>query len=289
MSECTLIAEIGCNHMGDMDIAKKFIDVADSFCNVKHVKFQKRHNKELLPQEQYHSPHPVPENSFGETYGAHREYLEFTLEGHRELKDYCESRGMVYSTSVWDMSSLKEVMQLEPEYIKIPSATNTYYKLIETACNEYKGQIHISLGMTTRAEEEKILEIFSKSQRLKDLILYACTSGYPVEPEDTCLLEVKRLIDLYESDVHAIGFSGHHKGLAIDMVAVTLGAKYIERHFTLDRTWKGTDHAASLEPDGLRKLNRNIGEVLASLQYKPAEILPVEEPQRKKLKWQGQS
>jgi N-acetylneuraminate synthase len=285
--ECTVIAEIGCNHMGDFELAKKFVDVADSFCDVHHVKFQKRNSRELLPPEQYNAPHPVPENAFGDTYGAHREFLEFDLDQHRALQDYCRSRNMTYATSVWDISSLRDIASLEPDYIKIPSATNTQYELLEVACRDFGGQIHLSLGMTTRAEEEKVVETFRRAGRLKDLVLYACTSGYPIEPHEACLLEISRLIETYGGDVAAIGYSGHHKGIAIDIAAVTLGARYIERHFTLDRTWKGTDHAASLEPDGLRRLNRNIMEALAALQPRPSEILPIEEPQRAKLKWRG--
>lgn len=284
---CTVIAEIGCNHMGDFELAKKFIDVASSFCGVTHVKFQKRNSLELLPPEQYGAPHPVPENAFGLTYGAHREFLEFDIDQHRALQSYCKQRAMVYSSSVWDVTSLREIAFLEPTYIKIPSATNTHHVLLETACNEFGGQIHLSLGMTTRAEEDQVVEIFRRNGRLDALVLYACTSGYPIEPHEVCLLEIPRLIKTYGSDVAAIGYSGHHKGIAIDMAAVTLGAQFIERHFTLDRTWKGTDHAASLEPDGLRRLARNVDEVIMTLQARPSEILPIEEPQRAKLKWHG--
>ena len=115
-------------------------------------------------------------------------------------------------------------------------------------------------------------------------MLYACTSGYPVPAEDVCLLEIKRLKETYGKDIKGIGFSGHHLGIAIDIGALTLGAKYFERHFTLDRTWKGTDHAASLEPDGLRKLARDLRTVDKALAFKPNEILDVEIPQRQKLK-----
>jgi sialic acid synthase SpsE len=284
---CTLIAEIGCNHMGDFGVAKKIIDVAGSFCDVRHVKFQKRNSRELLPPAKYDAPHPVPANSFGSTYGEHREYLEFDVDQHRALKEYCEGRGMVYSTSVWDVTSLREIASLEPVYIKIPSATNTNLQLLEIACNEFGGKIHLSLGMTTRAEEDAIVEVFRRTGRLKDLVLYACTSGYPIEPRETCLLEISRLIETYRKDIGAVGYSGHHKGIAIDVAAVTLGAEYIERHFTLDRTWKGTDHAASLEPDGLRRLERNIHETLDALHVRDREILPIEESQRAKLKWRA--
>ena len=107
-----IIAEIGCNHKGDMQIAKELIQMAKIFCNVDAVKFQKRHNKELLTEAQYNSPHPNPTNSYGDTYGAHREYLEFDVNQHQELKDFCESIGIDYSTSVWDVTSAKEIASL---------------------------------------------------------------------------------------------------------------------------------------------------------------------------------
>ena len=284
-----LIAEIGCNHLGDLDIARRFIETAKTVCCVKHVKFQKRNNRELLSATEYASPHPVPENAYGESYGAHREHLEFSIEQHQVLKDYCEKLDMTYSTSVWDVSSLRETIGLAPEYIKVPSATNSNLELLEVAGEEYGGQIHISLGMTTRVEEEKIIEVFSKKNRLKDLVVYACTSGYPIKPGEACLYEVSRLVAEYGDDLHGVGYSGHHNGIALDIAAFTLGASFIERHFTLDRTWKGTDHAASLEPDGLRRLRRNLDQVTEALTYKDEEILLIEKPQRAKLKWKNRS
>lgn len=282
---CTLIAEIGCNHKGDMAVAKKFIDVARDFCQVTYVKFQKRSPRELLTPEQYESPHPEPHQSYGRTYGEHREFLEFSIEQHAELKSYCEARGMVYSSSVWDLTSLKEILGLEPSYIKFPSALNGHEELLDYACRNFKGAIHVSLGMTTRAEEKAIVDLFRSRGRLKDAVLYACTSGYPIEAREACLLEVTRLRKEYGSEALGIGYSGHHLGIAIDMGAVALGASFIERHFTLDRTWKGTDHSASLEPDGLRRLNRDIAVLQAALTCKSPEVLPVEERQRAKLKW----
>ena len=285
MEPPTLIAEIGCNHMGDLEIAKRFIDVAGSFCEIRNVKFQKRSNRDLLPPDQYDAPHPVPANSFGATYGEHREYLEFTIEQHKELMDYCTERDMVYATSIWDVQSLREVVILGPQYLKIPSAANTNVGLLEETCRTFGGKIHVSLGMTTRDEESQIVELFRDHGRVGDVVLYACTSGYPIQASEACLLEIPRLIEAYGGEVEAIGYSGHHNGIAIDTVAYTLGATYIERHFTLDRTWKGTDHAASLEPDGMRRLQRNLSQAADSLAPKPSEILPIEEPQRVKLKW----
>lgn len=279
-----IIAEIGCNHKGDMQIAKELIQMAKIFCNVDAVKFQKRHNIELLTEEQYNSPHPNPSNSYGDTYGAHREYLEFDVAQHQELKDFCESIGIDYSTSVWDLTSAKEIASLQPKFIKIPSACNNNITMLKWLCEHYKGELHISTGMTTKDEIEDLVQLFSKHNRAKDLVLYNCTSGYPVPFEDVCLLDINLLIEKYGNQVKHIGFSGHHLGIAVDVAAYTLGAPIIERHYTLDRTWKGTDHAASLEPMGLRKLSRDLNAVHKALTFKSQDILPIEQVQRDKLK-----
>ena len=139
--------------------------------------------------------------------------------------------------------------------------------------------------MTTRKEIEKIFNFFKKKKRNKDLVFYACTSDYPVKTEDVCLLELKNLEEKYSKKIDSIAFSGHHLGISIDIASFVLGAKFIERHFTLDRTWKGTDHAASLEPQGLSKLCRDIATVKESLRYKnKIGLLNCEVHQRKKLK-----
>lgn len=279
-----VIAEIGCNHKGDMEIAKELIKVAKIFCNVDAVKFQKRHNKELLTEAQYNAPHPNPVNSYGDTYGEHREFLEFDVNQHQELKDFCEDMGLDYSTSVWDLTSAKEIAGLQPKFIKIPSACNNNEKMLTWLCEHYDGELHISTGMTTKDEIEDLVNLFKSHNRAKDLVLYNCTSGYPVPFKDVCLLDINILKEKYGDAVKHIGFSGHHLGIAVDMAAYTLGANVIERHYTLDRTWKGTDHAASLEPAGLRKLSRDLKAVYESLTYKTQDILPIEQVQRDKLK-----
>lgn len=279
-----IIAEIGCNHKGDMQIAKEMIQTAAQYCKVDVVKFQKRCNKELLSPEEYNAPHPHPENSYGTTYGEHREFLEFSADQHRQLKQWCEEFGVVYSTSVWDLTSAKEITSLQPNLIKVPSACNLNRKLLQYLCDNFKGEIHLSFGMTTKAEEEQIVSFFEQNGRNKDLVIYNCTSGYPVPFEDICLLEITRMREQYANRVKAIGFSGHHLGIAVDAAAVALGAEYIERHFTLDRTWKGTDHAASLEPDGVRKLARDCRAIAKALTYKKEDVLDIEKVQRDKLK-----
>ncbi|MBB3699810.1 N-acetylneuraminate synthase family protein [Flammeovirga yaeyamensis] len=280
-----VISEIGCNHMGQMAIAKELIELS-KLSGADVAKFQKRTNKELLTEEQYNAPHPNPRNSYGDTYGAHREFLEFTKEQHKELKEYCDKVGIEYSTSVWDVTSAKEIVEVNPTLIKVPSACNNHFEMMKILRDDYTGEVHISTGMTKKDEIETIISFFEVTGAAKDrLVVYNCTSGYPVPFEDVCLLEINNLVDKYADRVKEIGFSGHHLGIAIDMAAYTLGASWVERHFTKDRTWKGTDHAASLEVTGLMKLCRDLKATHQALNFKKEEILPIEQVQRDKLKY----
>lgn len=280
-----IIAEIGCNYQGNFDKALEMIEVAASQCKVDIIKFQKRNPKELLSSEEFDAPHPVPENSFGSSYGLHRDYLESNIKDHILFKKHCEKFGKHYSTSVWDLTSAKEVIEIKPNFIKIPSALNLNFELLDYIYDNFFGDIHISLGMTKHEEEDELIKFVGKKQSLDRTVIYSCTSGYPVkDPKDIALLEVTRIKNKYGSKLKGIGFSGHHLGIAIDVAAVTLGAEYIERHFTLDRTLKGTDHAASLEPDGLRKLCRDLNLIENALVTKDNDILDIELTQRKKLK-----
>ncbi len=284
MQQAKIVAEIGCNHKGDMEIASEMIKTLAIFCKVDAVKFQKRNPKELLTEKEYNAPHPNPIHSYGSTYGAHRESLEFNLEEHKQLKKWCEENGLIYSASVWDLTSARDICSLAPSFIKIPSACNLNFQLLTYICDNYPGTIHLSFGMTTQEEEENIISFFQKKKRNNDVIVYCCTSGYPVAFQDVCLLEISRVKEKFSSIVKEIGFSGHHLGISVDIAAFILGVSWIERHFTLDRTWKGTDHAASLEPDGMRKLARDVRNVAKAVNYKKTEILEVEKIQRHKLK-----
>lgn len=290
-----VIAEIGCNHKGDLDIAKELIKVAAKTCNADVAKFQKRNNAELLSKSQYDAPHPNSQNSYGDTYGAHREFLEMDTDQHKELIECCRENGIEYSTSVWDLTSAKEMAALNPPLLKIPSATNQHFDLQGYLCENYEGEIHVSTGMSTGNEIETLVKFYAERGRAKDLVVYSCTSGYPVAFEDICLFEIRNLMEKFGVTVKGIGFSGHHLGISADVAALAIGRAmqadgkgeftHIERHFTLDRTWKGTDHAASLEPDGMRRLCRDLKSVDKALIYKSQDILPVEQVQRDKLKW----
>lgn len=287
MKKARVIAEIGCNHMGNMEIAKELIRIAKYYCGVDAVKFQKRDIETWTRRypDMYNAPHPNPVNAYGKTYKAHREALEFTLEQNRELKRFCEEIGIIYSTSVWDIPSAIGIADMKPDFIKIPSACNTNLQMLEWLCDNYNGEIHISTGMTTSKEIEKIIDLFEEKGKNKNLVLYNCTSGYPVPYNDVCLLEIKNLQKKYANRVKEIGFSGHHIGTAVDIAAYTLGATVIERHYTLNKMWKGTDHSASLEPEEMKRLVNDLKAVHDALAYKEKEVLDIEEVQRKKLKW----
>jgi sialic acid synthase len=279
-----VIAEVGCNHQGNFDLAKKYIESLSKDCHVDVVKFQKRNSRELLTKQEYDAPHPNPMHSYGKTYGEHREFLEFNLEQHYLLKKTCIDFGVDYSTSVWDLTSAKEITELNPKLIKIPSACNLDFKMLDYLCSNYFGEIHLSLGMTTFSEENKIYKFFESKNRLSDLVLYHCTSGYPIEFKDVNLKQISVLKDKYGSLIKGIGFSSHTLGISVEPVAVSLGATYVEKHVTFDRTWKGTDMAASLEMGQVKKLVRDIRAVEQALTFKECDLLPVEIEQRTKLK-----
>jgi len=283
--EPKIISEIGCNHKGEMEIAFELIQMSKN-AGADVAKFQKRDPRELLTEEQYNTPHPNPANAYGNTYGEHREFLEFDQNQHAQLLEFCNKIGIEYSTSVWDSKSANEIMELKPNFIKVPSACNNNFEMLAILRDKFKGDVHLSFGMTTHAEEDKIVEFFEEKSEANRLVVYSCTSGYPVPFKDICLLEIVRLKEKFEKRVKDIGFSGHHLGIAVDMAAYTLGASWIERHFTKDRTWKGTDHAASLEFQGLQKLCRDLKlGIYPALTYKNEEILDIEKVQREKLKY----
>ena len=281
-----IIAEAGINHNGSIEKAILMVRKAKE-SGVKYVKFQKRNNKELLSKKQYDAPHPNPINSYGDSYGAHREFLEFDLEQNHELFNYCNSIGLEYSTSVWDVSSAKEMITLQPKFLKVPSACNNNFNMLEVLRDEYQGKIQLSIGMTDKSEVEKIVKFFEQTNQAKSrLLIYSCTSGYPVPAKDVALLELNWLYESYSKRINEIGFSGHHLGINLDIAAYTLGARWIERHFTKDKSWKGTDHCASLNGIELKQLVEGLNETYAALNYKESEILPIEQEQRYKLKFQ---
>ena len=271
-----VVAEACCNHQGKLDLALEMIQVA-KLCGANYVKFQKRNPVKAVPEHMHNEPHPCPMHSFGETYLQHRENLEFTLDQHKILLARCNELGIGYSSSVWDEDSAKDIISLKPDFIKVPSAMNMHYKLLEQLYNDYDGDIHLSLGMIAKCEREELFRYLEDKK--KRTVVYWTTSGYPVQFEELFLLEVPELKKIFPR----VGYSGHHLGIAVDSVVFTLGADWIERHFTLDRTAKGTDNAASLEPVGLQKVCRDVKAISKSLTHKGLTITKDEASNRAKL------
>lgn len=243
-----IIAEIGLGMNGEMPIAKELIKQA-KLCGITHVKSQKRTIKEYLTEEQYNMPYDNP-NSFGPTYGKHREFLELSTEEHIVLKQYTESLDMTYFVSCWDVTAARHMDIAGMPIFKVASACLTDDALLEEI-KSFGKPIYLSTGMSTIKEIDRAIYILKGT----DLTLFHTTSCYPCKFQDIHLETIPFLESRYNLSV---GFSGHHLGIAIDIAAVILGATKIERHFTLDRTMKGSDHAASLEPAGLHKLVRDV-------------------------------
>ena len=285
MSKINIVAEVGCNHQGNVESAFELIRAAaDCGCDV--VKFQKRENRLLLTPSQYKAPHPVPENSFGTTYGEHRERLEFTASTHRILMAFCEEVGIQYSCSVWDTQSAMEIKKLNPQHIKIPSACNLKTDIINELAKDWDGVLHVSMGMINYAARDWLMKVAFSRIDFKSVVFYHCTSGYPIEYKDAYLLEIGVIRDILTGAITTedyVGYSGHHLGTDLDLVAVGAGATWIERHFTLDKKAKGTDHSASLDYAEMKELVEKIRSIEDALEYKRG-IPEVEEEQIKKLR-----
>lgn len=287
----TIVAEIGCNHRGELSTALRMVEVLARYCREHFqldgsepdvvAKFQKR-TPRLTPSD-FERPHPNPYHSYGASYGAHREALELTREDHGVLARTCELEGIGYASSVWDSQAASDIRAVGPRWIKIPSARNRDFELIDQVADQWAGEIHLSLGMVRRAEVFQVVDHLVSIGAASRAVLYACTSAYPVSFTDVRLGEIEWLTEEFGSVVRSIGFSGHHHGIAVDMVAASMGVSHIERHFTLNRTWRGTDHAASLEPDGLRRLIRDVRAACQAMGTKGDDMLDCEAAQREKL------
>ena len=262
---CRIVAEIGCCHAGSVDRAKTLINLA-KLAGADYVKLQKRNPIESVPKKWHNCPHPNQLFSYGKTYLEHRLALELDISKHVELKNYCRDIGIGYACSVWDLTSANEIMKLEPDFIKIPSAFNSDFVLLQRLLDAFGGDLHISTGMATAEEIEELGKFLSLPADIRNrIVIYHCTSEYPCLFEHLYLLE---LHDLQFFPAKAIGFSNHGYGIATDIVAYTLGATWIERHFIDDRTFRHTDASASLEPDGLRRLCRDLKAVQMALNFK---------------------
>lgn len=273
----TIIAEIGCNHQGNFAIACDMINEAIR-CGVPAVKLQKR---DLSSIQNPHRPYTGP-HSFGDTYGEHRAALEFSLDQHIALSRIARTKGAMYGLSVWDEMTLAQIFASDSgwlDFIKIPSALASNVDFIDSAANTGKPLI-ISFGMSTKAQVMAAGLVSLTKNR--DTYALQCTSAYPCDNNQINL----RVIPWLKSVLPwaGVGLSGHHRGIQIDAAAVALGATIIERHFTLDRTSKGTDHAASLEPHGLAALVRDVHAVEEAMGTDEKTVLDCERPALEKLR-----
>jgi len=239
-----IIAEIGINHNGDMSICKELIDVAvDSGCNA--VKFQKRDINEVYTQEFLDSHRESP---WGVTQREQKIGLEFSAAQYQEIEDYCQSKGIDWFASAWDISSQKFLRQFNSRYNKVASAMIVHAELLKEIANEGK-HTFISTGMTTYRDIDQAVEIFKQANCPFELM--HTVSTYPMKDEDANLNMINTLRERYQCN---IGYSGHEVGLAVSYAAAALNISSLERHITLDRAMYGSDQSASVEPSGFKQL-----------------------------------
>ena len=272
---CYVIAEIGINHNGDIELAKRLIDVADaSGCNA--VKFQKRTIEVVYTQEELAKPR---DNPFGPTNGDLKRGLEFGLEEYQEIDQYCKELGMPWFVSCWDEGSVDFISQFNVPCYKIASASITDDDLLKH--HRTKGlPIIISTGMSTLDEIDRAVEVLGK----KDLIIMHSTSTYPAQYDELNLKVIPMLRQRYGVPV---GYSGHETGLASSVAAAAIGASIVERHLTMDRAMWGSDHAASLEPSGMTRLIRDIRLVETAMGDGVKRVYEREKPIIQKLRRVG--
>lgn len=271
-----IIAEIGINHQGNFELMKKMM-LAAKKCGVDYVKSQKREPRVCLTEEQYNRVYDSP-NSFGKTYGEHKENLEFSVEQWEELQKYAEKINVKMFMSVFDEVSADKMNEMGMELFKIGSAEVTKLSLLEQV-KSFNKPIIISSGMSTIEEIDTAIDVLKGS----DVTLMQCTSSYPSKETEVHLNVLKTYQDRYNIPV---GLSGHYVNGsgAIEAAAVALGAKWIERHFTLDRTMKGTDQSASLEKIGMQNVVKSVRVVERALGGFNKQVLKSEIPIREKCR-----
>ncbi len=242
-----IVAEIGINHNGDIDIAKRLIDAAVSAgCNA--VKFQKRTPEICVPDDQKSKKRDTPWGYI--SYLDYRNKVEFGLKEYEEIDKYCKKRGVAWFASCWDKPSVDFIKKFNPVCYKVPSAMLTNKKLLKYF-RESGHPIILSTGMSTMKQIRSAVEVL----RTEDLIITHCTSTYPCPEEELNLSVIRTLRRTFDCP---IGYSGHEVGLPTTVAAVAHGACLVERHITLDRAMWGTDQAASIEPQGLARLVKYI-------------------------------
>lgn len=273
-SPCFVIAEIGINHNGSVEIAKKLIDGA-VFSGCDAVKFQKRTPEICVPKDQWNIERDTPWGRM--TYIDYRHRMEFTAEQYKEITEYALSKGIVWFASCWDEEAVDFMEQFNPPLYKIASACITDKPLLlkHKALNK---PIIISTGMSTMEEIEGAIETLGTD----NLLIAHATSTYPCKPEELNLKMIQTLMNKFPGV--PIGYSGHEVGLAPTWAAVALGSCFVERHITLDRAMWGTDQAASVEVGGFMKLVTNIRDIEQSLGDGVKRVYESEMSSRKKLR-----
>jgi sialic acid synthase len=268
--DCYVIAEIGHNHQGNVEKAKELFRVAKE-CGVDAVKLQKRSNRTLYTRAMYDSPYDN-ENSFGPTYGAHREALEFGWDQYVELRDYAREIGVTFFATAFDFESADFLARLGAPAYKIASGDLNNIPLITHVATIGKPMI-VSTGGGSIDDVKRVYDAVRPIN--PQVCLLQCTASYPAEPEEMNLRVISTFREAFPEAV--VGLSDHQNGIAMADVAYILGARVIEKHFTLNHAWKGTDHAFSLMPEGMRKLVRDLQRVPAALGDGQKEPLPSEE------------
>ena len=272
---CLVVAEIGINHNGDIQNAKKLIDVA-SLAGCEVVKFQKRTIEVVYTSEELAKPR---ESVFGATNGDLKRALEFGLAEYREIDAYSRSKPIAWTASCWDQASVDFIDQFDPPFYKIASASLTDDALLRHTRATGK-PIVLSTGMSTLEQIDHAVEVLGK----QDLVLLHTCSAYPSTYEDLNLRAIPALRARYGVPV---GYSGHETGIASSVAAVALGACLVERHITLDRAMWGSDQAASLEPNGITRVVRDIRIVEQALGDGAKTVRPSEIPVMQKLRRVG--
>lgn len=250
-SDCYVIAEIGHNHMGQVEVAKELFRSA-KMCGANAVKLQKRDNRNLYTQAMYNKPYDH-RNSYGHTYGEHREYLEFGLDEYQELRRYAQEIGITFFSTAFDFTSADFLQELDMPAYKIASGDLKNIPLM-THVAQFGRPMIISTGGATMPDIQRAYDAIMPIN--PQLAILQCTSGYPASFDELNLTVIKTYQERFPQAV--IGWSAHDNGIAMSVVAYVLGARIIEKHFTLNRANKGTDHAFSLEPTGLSKMIRDL-------------------------------
>lgn len=276
-SPCFLIAEIGNNHSGDVEIAKRLIDKAVE-CGAQAVKTQRRTNRALYTKEMLERPYEN-RNSFGKTYGEHREALELDKDEYIVLREYAKEKGIVFFATAFDFEGVDFLEDCDMPAYKIASGDITNLPLIEYIAQTGKPVI-MSTGASTMGEVQAAYRAAAKHNN--QICILQCTAGYPVE--NFAELDL-RVIETYREQFPeaVIGYSGHENGIALPIVAYVLGARVIEKHFTLDRAMKGTDHAFSLEPAGLARVARDLERTRLALGSNEKHFYASERETRRKM------